>query len=104
MYNAILKIVKPFYEFWLNINRRALGVPTDKLGFEQVPAIGRIAITSPAVMKPLEKINRGKKYRYQIKPHKFLVTCHVKPLGILRESIRNIFTSSRLTKLIRENG
>jgi hypothetical protein len=66
---------------WLNIIRRALRVPTEKLGFEQLPAIGRMAITSPAVMKPLEKINRGKKYPYQIKPHNFLVTCHVKSFG-----------------------
>ena len=46
---------------WLNIVRRALGFPTDGLGFEHLPAIGRMSISSPAVMKPLANLNRVKK-------------------------------------------
>jgi hypothetical protein len=66
---------------WLNITRRALGFPTERLGFEHLPAIGRMAISSPAVMKPLANLNKGKKYAQQIKPFNFLVTCHVKQFG-----------------------
>jgi hypothetical protein len=32
-------------------------------------------------MRPLAKLNIGKKYRDQIKPFNFLLTCHVKQLG-----------------------
>jgi len=40
-----------------------------------------MSISSPAVIKPLANLNRGKRYAQQIKPFNFLVTCHVKPLG-----------------------
>jgi hypothetical protein len=66
---------------WLNIIRRSLGLPTEKLSFEDVPAIGRMSVSSPAVMKPLAKLNQGKQYAQQIKPFNFLITCHVKELG-----------------------
>jgi hypothetical protein len=66
---------------WLNIVRRAFGLPTDKLGFEHLPAVGRITVSSPMVMKPFANLNRGKKYADQIKPFNFLISCHVKPFG-----------------------
>jgi hypothetical protein len=66
---------------WLNIVRRALGFRPERLGFEHLPAVGRMSISSPAVMKPLAGLNLGKKYPQQIKPFNFLVTCHVKQLG-----------------------
>ncbi len=61
--------------------RRALGLPTAKLSFEHLPAVGRISVSSPAVMKSLAKFNAGKPYGDQIKPFNFLLTCHVKQLG-----------------------
>lgn len=66
---------------WLRIIRRALGLPVQKLEFEETPAVGRITVSSPAVMKPLAALNDGKKYAAQIKPFNFLLTCHVKQLG-----------------------
>ena len=66
---------------WISIIRRTLGLPAQPLGFEEVPAMGRIPITSPAAMRSLSKLNRGKKYRNRIKPFDFLLTCHVKPFG-----------------------
>lgn len=66
---------------WLGIIRRALGLRTPTLTFEHLPAVGRMAVTSPAVMTPLANLNRGKKYAHQIKPFNFLMTCHVKLLG-----------------------
>jgi hypothetical protein len=66
---------------WLRIIRRALGSSTTALGIESLPAVGQISISSPALMKPLVKLNEGKQYPDQIKPFNFLLTCHVRPLG-----------------------
>ena len=66
---------------WLRMIRNAMGLPTQSLSFEHQPAIGRTSITSPAVMRPLAKLNEGKKYADKIKPFNFLMTCHVKPFG-----------------------
>ena len=66
---------------WLGMIRKALGLSTQNPNFGQQPAVGRTSITSPAVMRPLAKLNEGKKYVDKIKPFNFLVTCHVKPFG-----------------------
>jgi hypothetical protein len=68
-------------QVWLDMVRNSLGMPTQNSGFEHQPVIGRISITSPAMMRPLVKLNEGKAYVDKIKPFNFLVTCHVKPLG-----------------------
>ena len=66
---------------WISIIRRTLGLPSQPLGFEDVPAMGRVPITSPTAMRSLAKLNRGKKYRNRIKPFDFLLSCHVKQFG-----------------------
>lgn len=66
---------------WINIIRITLGLPVERLGFENLPAIGRVPITSPNALRSLAKLNRGKKYRNRIKPFDFLLSCHVKPFG-----------------------
>jgi hypothetical protein len=66
---------------WLGIIRRALGSRTPKLTFADLPAVGRVTVSSPAVMRPLTALNDGKHYTSQIKPFNFLLTCHVKKLG-----------------------
>jgi hypothetical protein len=66
---------------WLNIVRKALGLPTQSLGFEKTPAVGRVTVSSPAVMRPLENLNAGKRYLDQIKPFNFLLACHIRALG-----------------------
>src|SRR5208283_4435855 len=58
-----------------------LGSSTAALGIESLPVVGRVTVSSPAVMKPLKKLNEGKQYPDQIKPFNFLLTCHVRPLG-----------------------
>jgi hypothetical protein len=68
-------------QVWLGMIRKALGLPTQNPSFEHRPAVGRISITSPAIMRALEKLNEGKAYVDKIKPFNFLVTCHVKPFG-----------------------
>ncbi len=66
---------------WRNMILKALGMTTHSLGFEDRPAVGRVTVSSPAVAKPLAKLNEGKPYPEQIKPFNFLLTCHVKPFG-----------------------
>jgi hypothetical protein len=68
-------------QVWLNLIHKALGLSTKALPFENLPAIGRVTIGSPALMKPLAAINDAKPYSEQIKPFNFLLTCHVKQLG-----------------------
>jgi hypothetical protein len=77
---------------WRNIARRSLGLPADELGFEQLPAVGRTSVSSPAVMEPLMSLNKGKKYADQIKPFNFLATCQVKPFGHPAGVDQNAFT------------
>src|SRR5439155_3559326 len=68
-------------QVWLGIIRRALGLPTQRLNFEHLPAIGRVTISSPAVMRSLAQLNVGKRYVDQLKPFNFLLTCHMKQFG-----------------------
>jgi hypothetical protein len=68
-------------QVWLNLIRNSLGLSKNKLKFENTPAIGRITVSSPAVMRPLEFLNSGKQYSEQIKPFNFLLSCHVRPFG-----------------------
>lgn len=66
---------------WLNVVRRTSRLSTQNLGFQNVPAIGRVTVSSPAVIRPLKNLNTRKHYTDQIKPFNFLLSCHVKPLG-----------------------
>jgi hypothetical protein len=66
---------------WLNIVRKTLRLRTKTARFKKRPAIGRVTISSPAVMSPFASFNKGKRYVDQIKPFNFLLTCHVNPLG-----------------------
>jgi hypothetical protein len=68
-------------QVWLGVIRRALGLTIQNPDFEHVPAVGRVTVSSPTVMRPLASLNEGKRYCDQIKPFNFLLTCHVKPLG-----------------------
>jgi hypothetical protein len=66
---------------WERIVRRAMRLPVKQVEFACLPAIGRITVSSPALMKCLESLNAGKPYSEQIKPFNFLQTCHVSPFG-----------------------
>ena len=68
-------------QVWMNIIRKVLRLPTSPPEFEARPVVGRISVSSAVLMRPLTKLNDGKKYADQIKPFNFLLTCHVKPLG-----------------------
>lgn len=51
------------------------------LPFEKTPAISRITVSSPAILRALEDFNAKKCYAQQIKPFNFLSSCHVRQLG-----------------------
>jgi DNA polymerase type B, organellar and viral len=68
-------------QVWLGIIRRALEFPTSPLDFEKLPAIGRLSVTSPAVMRCLQAFNANKHYSRQIKPFNFLMTCYALAFG-----------------------
>ncbi len=66
---------------WMNIICKALGRPTQVIAFENLPAVGRISVTSPAVIRGLRNCNEGKPYSQQIKAFNFLLTCQVDSFG-----------------------
>jgi hypothetical protein len=68
-------------QVWHAIILKALDLPRKNLGFEEAPAVGRITVSSPAVLAPLANLNRSKRYPDQIKPFNFLLSCHVRQLG-----------------------
>lgn len=66
---------------WLRMIRRSLGLSTKRFAFEDRPAVTRLTISSPAVMRPFAALNCGKPYPKQIKPFNFILSCHVRALG-----------------------
>jgi hypothetical protein len=66
---------------WQSILSRSLSFEVRPLSFADVPAVGRITVSSPAVMRAFASFNEGKKYTAQIKPFNFVLTCHVQPFG-----------------------
>lgn len=66
---------------WLNLIRKALGLSAKRLQFEKRPAVGRVSVSSPAILKPLARLNQRKSYENQVKPFNFLLSCHVRQLG-----------------------
>ena len=66
---------------WVSIVRRALHLRTQPLPFEDLPAVGRVTISSPVVMRSLSKLNFRKKRGDRLKPFDILLSCHVKQFG-----------------------
>jgi hypothetical protein len=66
---------------WNKIILKSVGARTSNLPFENLPAVGRTTISSPAVIRPLAELNNGKSFPDQIKPSNFLLSCHTKSFG-----------------------
>ncbi len=66
---------------WLRMIRRAMGLPTPRFAFENRPAISRITLSSPALMKRFADFNKGKPYEEQLKPFNFLLSAQIATLG-----------------------
>jgi hypothetical protein len=68
-------------QIWDNIIRRQFGLRTKRVPFGDVPAVGRVTVSNPGILRALEHLNKGKEYADQIKPFNFLLSCHVSPFG-----------------------
>lgn len=68
-------------QVWEGIVRRSLSFATADPPFANVPALGRITVSSPVVLRPMLGLNAGNPYSEQIKPFNFLLTAHVMPFG-----------------------
>lgn len=68
-------------QIWMDIISRLEDADEPTLCFGNSPAVGRISISSPAIMRHLAALNEGKKYVDQVKPFNFVTTCHVQPMG-----------------------
>jgi hypothetical protein len=66
---------------WEMMIRKACGLKAKELKFVRLPAIGRMTVSSPFLMKSFETMNAGKPYSEQVKPFNFLLTAHVSPFG-----------------------
>jgi hypothetical protein len=68
-------------QVWLNMLRKLFRLSTQALKFKDLPAAGRVSVSSPAAMRSFSSFNAGKIFCEQIKPFNFVLTCQVKQLG-----------------------
>jgi hypothetical protein len=68
-------------QVWDAIVLKAVDLQAKKLQFAEKPAVGRITVSSPAVIAPLSNLNKDKLYSDQVKPFNFLLSCQVRQLG-----------------------
>jgi hypothetical protein len=68
-------------DIWRTMVRQALGLPASAPSFATLPAVGRVTVTSPAVLRAFRSLNERQPYARQIKPFNFLLTAHVSPFG-----------------------
>jgi hypothetical protein len=66
---------------WYNVILHTLGKAQERLPFENLPAVGRVSVSSPAIMRTFSEFNEGSSYGEQIKPFNFALSCQVKHLG-----------------------
>jgi hypothetical protein len=71
---------------WEQMALKSLNLPSQELEFVDRPAVGRVTVSSPAIITPLARFNEDKPYPLQIKPFSFLLTCHVKPFGCPKDA------------------
>jgi DNA polymerase type B, organellar and viral len=76
-------------ELWLMLVREALGLPVTEPAWLDQPAMSRITVSQPAILKRFAERNAGYEYADQIKPCNFLIAPHIAhfghPVGVDRE-------------------
>ena len=68
-------------EAWHWLIRQALGLPCDAPAWFSLPAMMRIAITTPEVLKSLQTRQRGRPYGERVKPFNFVLSPLIDPFG-----------------------
>jgi hypothetical protein len=61
--------------------REELGLPHVWPAWLDRPALSRLTISSPQLLKPFTNLNAGKTWPNQVKPFNFLLVGHVRPFG-----------------------
>jgi hypothetical protein len=68
-------------DVWVRIIREIEGLPAlPEPGWFDLPAVGQLPISSPAILEPFREWNRGRPYADQVKPFGFLLVGHADPL------------------------
>ena len=68
-------------QVWERLIRRSLGLRAKPSPFATTPAVGRVTVSSTAVLRAFSDFNEDRSYAAQIKPFNFLLACHVAPFG-----------------------
>jgi hypothetical protein len=68
-------------QVWEMLVREALGLPVEEPAWLARAAVGRISVSSAALLARFDRFNAGKSYADQMKPFNFLLTAHVRPFG-----------------------
>jgi hypothetical protein len=66
---------------WELVLAMELGRETPPIPWLDLPALSKIAVSSPAVLTPFRNFNEGRDYGEQIRPFNFLLSAHVAPFG-----------------------
>ena len=61
---------------------RKRGSPLRSLPWLDRQAITRLTISSPALMRPFDVMNKGRPYSERVKPSNFMLVAHVAPFGL----------------------
>jgi hypothetical protein len=69
-------------ELWRWVLSKDLGLPVTDPEWLDLPAVGRVSLSTLNAMVPFAEYNRRRSYPEQIKPHGFAVACYVKEGGL----------------------
>jgi hypothetical protein len=69
------------HRVWEGIVAKELGVGRDEPMWLDRPALSRLTVSGPELLRPFADLNRGRGYPDQVKPLNFLLAAHVRALG-----------------------
>lgn len=68
-------------QLWEGIVREELGLRCAWPAWLDLPALSRLTVSGPELLRPFAGLNDGKSYAGQVKPFNFLLAAHVRPFG-----------------------
>jgi hypothetical protein len=66
---------------WEHIIKQSLGLPTGPLPYRDLPAVGRISVSTPHVLKPFGTAQKDLAYSERVRPMNFLLSASIAPFG-----------------------
>ena len=80
--DSATKASKWIAQLWEHILREdGLGIPSTEPEWLDRPALSKTSISKPAILRRLDRFNRGKPAEGQVRPFNFALIAHVGPLG-----------------------